>query len=178
MGLRESMDKHSVVVAVLALAILIACVMFIGRGMWGGGRTAGPGDSYYYDLNTETVFVDKSSAWSPIEAPSGPDAKGNPAGVKAVILACGSCGSNYDGMSATQVEEAGAVIAYLQVNPKPSSSEREGGPGGIVPMMMDPLLRAVEGGDWIRGASSAGMNLTTAVRDRCGKKEEIQMCNP
>ena len=38
MGLRESMDKHSVVVAVLALAILIACVMFIGRGMWGGGQ--------------------------------------------------------------------------------------------------------------------------------------------
>ena len=42
--------------------------------------------AWFYDLNTNKLFVDKLDKVPPVEAPSGPLSNGQPAGVKAYVL--------------------------------------------------------------------------------------------
>jgi hypothetical protein len=177
MGLRESINQNSAVVTIITLLILIACVVFIVRGLW-GGRTAKAGDVYYYDLNTGKLFFSAASMEELIEAPSGAGPDGKPAGVRAYIISCGKC-ANYDGMSADEVEQAGGFLAYLHYTPKPPPMAE--GPAGMGPALHglpDAQLRAVAGGSWVSASSPEGDRLIAAVKEHCAGGGDVSICYP
>jgi hypothetical protein len=45
---------------------------------------------WFYDVNTDKLFMAQYSL-QPVAAPSGPDANGNPAGIRADVFSCGDC---------------------------------------------------------------------------------------
>jgi hypothetical protein len=119
LSLREKLNERPALVtsaAVLTLALALGAIWY---------RYAGPvdrpsPDAYYFDLNTERVIVSEV-ANPPIETDSGAH-DGQPAGVEVAIYSCGQCAERYTGMTARQVKQAGARIAYLLKRP-PEHSE-------------------------------------------------------
>ena len=179
MGLRDALNQNSTVVTVIALLVLGVCVLLIGRVIW-GGPASGPGDIYYYDLNTGKVFVGVAQPQEPVDAPSGETPEGKPAGVRATILACGKCRSNFAGMTADEIKQAGAELAYLLINP-PMPTGDPSGPGTADPrmlMMPDPVIRTVDGSDWIRASSAEGLALMSRFKDQCEPGTDVVPCNP
>lgn len=95
----------------VVLALLAACTIMAIRA---GSRPIAnsiPNTAYYYDLNTNALFVGPTYAVPPIDAPSGPAPDGSRAGVRAHLFACGSCASPDD-----------RFVAYL-VRFNPNSAE-------------------------------------------------------
>lgn len=179
MGLRDTLNQNSAVVMVIAVLGIVVCAVLIGRGL-SRGSSAGVGEVHYYDLNTDKIFIGVAQRQEPVEAPSGPTAEGKPAGVRAHIVSCGKCRSNYDGMTAQQIEEAGAYLAYLIINP-PMPTVDSSGANTADPRMLilsDPMVRAVDGGPWMSAGSAKAMALLTQARDRCEAGANLLACHP
>ncbi len=176
MSMRDSINQNSVIVTIVTILVLVGCATFIFRGFW-NERPAKVGDVYYYDLNTQKVFMGAASMEQSVDAPSGPNSKGEPAGVRAYILSCEEC-ANYTGMTTNQVEEAGGYIAYLYYTPKTQkSSEIPHGMGPSMGGIPDPFLRAASGGPWMLSTSPEGLRLIAASQEYCGS-HELSRCSP
>ena len=90
--LRRWINKHSSIVTVISVAVLILALGWIVqevRFRW--NRSAVIPDAWFYDLNTGQLFRAKSNGLPPIAAPSGPLPNGEHAGVRAKVFACGDC---------------------------------------------------------------------------------------
>lgn len=91
----------------LVLLLLAGCTILAIKASSGPVANSIPNTAYYYDLNTNALFVGPTYAVPPIDAPSGAAPDGSPAGVRAHLFACGSCASPDD-----------RFVAYLvRVNP-------------------------------------------------------------
>ena len=114
MGLRDTLNNNSslvTIVSVVVLVVALGIIVWTSKGPSGGGRTV---NVYFYDLNTNKLFTTTNDQLAPIDAPSGPTAAGNKAGVMAYVYACGQCGE-YDGMTVEEVEATGAWISRLEM---------------------------------------------------------------
>jgi hypothetical protein len=182
MKVRDWMNNNSAVVTILAVVILVislGVIIMQTRGR-GAPRTI---DLYFYDLNTNQLFVARSDQIPPIPAPSGP-LRGQPgdlpAGVRAHVFACGDCPSGLRGLTPEQVEQRGAYVAYLDMY----TEEGRRALAGDAPtdMMTDPmeqtLVRRVADRDWQPMYSEVGFRLTeTAVR-ACPEGAPAVACRP
>jgi len=83
---RETVSKQPAVVVVIAVVILGVSVSILLRG----GRAAGSNEAYFYDLGSGALFIGAGTSLPPMVAPSG----GAEAGVRAVVMSCGSCSSD------------------------------------------------------------------------------------
>lgn len=171
MGLRVTLNQNTMIATVFSALVLIVCMFLIARGFL-GSRAAQPGDVYYYDLNTGKVFVAPASRVEPIEAPSGAGPDGKPAGVRAYINSCDTC-PDLNGMDINQIEQTGALLAYLVVSPPLSVEEP-----GAMRLMPEPLIRAVDGGPWVPIGSPEGLAMSKHAKGRCASGSGIQTCHP
>jgi hypothetical protein len=165
MHLREWLNNNSAVATVGAVVLMVIALAFIYFQMLGAPEGRSAYSAYYYDLNTERVLVDTLAA-APIETDSGPH-KGEPAGVRAGIFSCDECASSYAGMTAEQVEQAGATIAYLQKEPPASS--------GSAPEFF--YRRKVDGDRW-QEVSKMGPPRNETIIERCPDGTFPMPCRP
>jgi hypothetical protein len=103
---------------------------------------------WYYDLNTGKLFTAEEGLIPPIDAPSGPLGNGEPAGVKACVLAY-----------VPEPNEAERFIGFLQMTDPNASNESEdsgGIAGGAGRWGRGKLVRRVEDGGWVRADSGEG----------------------
>ena len=91
LGIREWLDKN----ARIAVPILIACILlsFVALIVSSTPDTILQKEishkAWFYDLNTDKLFVDEDTKLPPIPAPSGPLPNGKPAGVRAHVYCRG-----------------------------------------------------------------------------------------
>jgi hypothetical protein len=112
---REWLNKNSAVVTIAAVVLLILSLAFIIMNISGPPR---PRERvipvYFYDLNTNQLFVGQSDQVPPIYAPSQPDKQGIPKGVRAFVYSCGECD-----------DESERFIAYLEMYTPEAKAARE-----------------------------------------------------
>jgi len=79
------MSKKNIIGLTISIILIVLAVIFY-KGLSKSNNR--PGDNelgYYFDLNTRELFVRDGTMRPPIDAPSGADEDGNPAGVRAYI---------------------------------------------------------------------------------------------
>lgn len=84
--MREWLQQHqgmATAIAVVVLVVALALVFLRGGGDVGAGSAA-----YYYDLNTNELFVSRQAGYAPFPTASGPAPDGEPAGVTAMVYGC------------------------------------------------------------------------------------------
>jgi hypothetical protein len=136
-----------------------------------GGRPAGPGQAYYYDLTSGKLFSGPDDAIAPIDAPGGTGK-----GVRAFVYSCEGC--EPDSLVVLKLQamtlEARRVIVTARTDPK----------------MQDALVDAIQHGVrvaapptsgqepvWLRPESSEAAALAKAIASHCGGQTP-QPCLP
>jgi hypothetical protein len=171
-GLRETINKHTALATVIAVVLIVgAIVFFLLRDR--SGATPNPG-VYYYDLGStaanplDRLFPARNLDIPPIDAPSGktqPD--GSPAGVRAMVFACGSCD-----------DAAARYIGYLITTPGKARGQQ--GPPGLPTGPMGPagqVIRSPQSETWVPLTSGEGQAIMEAARTRCGSEQPVD-CLP
>ncbi|MCC6683100.1 MAG: hypothetical protein IT445_19560 [Phycisphaeraceae bacterium] len=165
MGLRETLNNNSSLVTILAVVVLVVALGIIVMTSKGPSGSASVVNVYFFDLNTNKLFITESSNFAPADAPSGPTDKGNKAGVMAYVYVCGECGS-YDGMTADEVAATGAWISRLEMYTPEAikaieDAKTAGGDDAIMfmePEMMDSMLiKRPKDTSWTPMGSNKGM---------------------
>jgi hypothetical protein len=179
MAIRDTLNNNPAITTVGAVVVLVICLGLVVLQLTGGG-SAGGGSDYYYDLNTGKIFV-AEAAQAPIKAPSGPTDNGNPAGVRAIIYACGECGS-YDGMDQQQIAENGGKLAYLVRMQNNQPQQQQGGDNGNQqrppsPMFMQPLVSRPDKIQWVRETSQQAQSIVRS-EPNCPEGQKVRICDP
>jgi hypothetical protein len=132
------MEKKTIGSIILAIVLIVAAIYIYTNF---GGQENRPGDNrlgYYFDTNTKELFVRDGTLRPPIEAPSGPDENGNPAGVRAYVYGKPD-GSKDD-----------VMVAFLEY-------EVEGG----------AMISAPDQLEWYSVISQKGTDIRKACTQRC-----------
>ena len=132
------MNKKSTIGLTISIILLVLAAIFY-KGLSKSNNR--PGDNelgYYFDLNTRALFVRDGTMRPPIDAPSGADEDGNPAGVRAYVY----------GKSTRDVDDI--QIAFLEYEV----------PGGAV--FSDPDVIK-----WVSATSVNGARLRQSCVRRC-----------
>ncbi len=183
-SIRSFLNENSALVTIAAVVLLVLSLAFIVINSKSGGRSSGPIDVWYYDLNTGDLFEGTSDQIPPIEAPSGPlsGQAGVPAGVKAHVFACNDCGDVEDrfiGYLEMYRPEVRDRLLEFRNNPKAMETMS---PEMMPDMMMESgmLVSNVEDQNWVEAMSEMGMNLTTqAIRSHpCPDGKPPHWCAP
>ena len=103
-------------------------------------------DAYYYDLNTQELFVAPMRSGSPIKAPS--DTGGEESGVLAFVFACGDC-----------TNPANRFIGMLQ--------RVETGVLAEAPDIGVPMIRRPDDEQWFEESSNEAAELFNDITERC-----------
>ncbi len=168
MSVREWLNQNPSVTTIGAIVLLGLCLWFIIHQL-----STGPGSelnprAYYYDLNTGELFVDDSSKFPPIEAPSGPDPDGQPAGVRAIVFSCSSCD-----------DEDSLWVGYLEKFANPPTRRESGSAADEAALGATAMLvRAPDGGKWVSDQSMVGAQIMNAVGKKCGEGVKPIQCEP
>lgn len=160
MRVREWMNNNSVVVTILAAVILVAALGLVV--MQFQGPTYVPPNVYYWNLDTNEVFVQRADAVPPIQAPNGGE------GVRAYLFSCGECSPDQ-------------WFGYLQKFDEEGKRLQE--QGEVLLEEEDHLLvRSLEGGDWVPIFSAEGTRIhdviTTRECDGAGDQQYPRECRP
>ncbi len=132
------MSKKNIIGLTISIILLVLAVIFY-KGLSKSNNR--PGDNelgYYFDLNTRELFVRDGTMRPPIDAPSGADEDGKPAGVRAYVY--GKAAGDADDIE----------IAFLEYEI----------PGGA--MISDP-----EAIKWVSATSVNGTRLRQSCVQRC-----------
>ncbi len=132
------MSKKNIIGLTISIILLVLAVIFY-KGLSKSNNR--PGDNelgYYFDLNTRELFVRDGTMRPPIDAPSGADEDGKPAGVRAYVY--GKAAGDADDIE----------IAFLEYEV----------PGGA--MISDP-----EAIKWVSATSVNGTRLRQSCVQRC-----------
>ena len=184
MKVRDWLNNNSAVVTLLAVVVLVISLGVIIMNSTSSQRSRIV-DMYYYDMNTGKLFIGKSDALPPIEAPSGP-INNSPAGVRAYVFACGDCPADIDGASEEELKEMNVFIGWLEKyseQAKAALAKQQEDPAADVDYFM-----AIEQGQhvsapgsnrWVGANSEAGFRLMERISQLCGSTGEIpKPCYP
>ncbi len=106
------MSKKNIIGLTISIILIVLAIIFY-KGLSKSNNR--PGDNelgYYFDLNTRELFVRDGTMRPPIDAPSGADEDGNPAGVRAYVY--GKANGDADDIEIAFLEyevPAGAMIS-------------------------------------------------------------------
>ena len=188
MGVREFLNNNSAVATILAVVLL---VMALGVIIW---QNQGPQprqfEVFYYDLNTQEVFVDDVSRVVPFDRGNGTyefvdGSRGS--AVRAMIYTCGDPEASKEGMTLAEIEAAGGFIAYLE-RFAPQMLERQARIDAGESLLdendedyesgFDSVwVSTPEGQTWVNQNSEAGTQVIQSGLQRCGNATP-KLCRP
>lgn len=143
----RSMLKGPAVVIIAVIVLLASWWLILGRST----RSGSAGSSFFYDLQSNTLFTSDATELPPIVSPTGGEA------VRAIVMSCGDC-----------ADKSTRFIAYLE---KYDDAYKQAVKRGdtIEPQVVNRsrLVRAESAGEW-----APGMPAVNAMREvaaaRCG----------
>ena len=143
------MNKKNIIGLTISIILLVLAAIFY-KGLFKSDNR--PGDNelgYYFDLNTRELFVRDGTMRPPLDAPSGADEQGNPAGVRAYVYGKAN-------------GDAGDIkIAFLEYEV----------PGGA--MVSDPEVIK-----WVSATSVNGARLRQSCVQRCIEQDYTERVYP
>lgn len=143
------MNKKNITGLTISIILLMVAAVFY-KGLFQSNNR--PGDNelgYYFDLNTRELFIRDGTMRPPIEAPSGADEDGKPAGVRAYVY--GKAAGDSDNIK----------IAFLEYEV----------PGGA--MISNPEVIK-----WVSATSLNGARLRQSCVQRCIEQGYIERVYP
>ena len=192
MQMREFLNNNPVIVAIAAIVFLGIALTVVYKQIAGPSQRSGDYQAYYLDRNTGSVFTANANLYSPIEAPSGPLADdGGPAGVRAIVFACGECGNEED-----------RFVAYVEMYPEEIKQQLEdmksqqgqgqgpsgggGGPPQFMQMdmlMMNKFISAWDADNptdfrWVHTNAPEGVEIMKRIREPCEDRARPKPCRP
>lgn len=175
MKIRDTMNNNSAVVTIVAVVILVLSLGFIimNSNKKGPRRVV---ELYYYDMNTGELFVGPSDQYAPIDAPSGPTADGQPAGVRAYVFSCGDCSdksSHYIGYLERYSPEAKERIRRMNENPESLSEEDH-----YYDYDQGRFVMVPDKTSWLEANSEAGIEAASQVTASCPEDSIPRSCYP
>lgn len=187
-SVRAALNNHSSAAAIFAVVLLLIALGVILWSSEGPPRPQLMG--YYYDLNTQRVFVDHAGRTVPFDRGLGnfeyPDGLHGSA-VRATVYTCGAPGDVRPGMTAAELEGVGAFVATLhRLSPDRLVAQRNAEAGedfedhtyGDYTSGSGELVAAADGLMWHSPESEAGRLLLSAHLDHCGPDETLRVCLP
>jgi len=181
---RDWMNKNSGTVTLVAVIFLMLALVAIGRSIGiGPGPTPPEIDGYYYDVDTDKVFISRVNSLPPIVVP-GSAAGAKATGARAFVFACKDCGDEKDryvGWIELYTPEAKAAM---------SAGTTEGGAG--VPLGPASMMGMERGhmiakpdpqrADWKKEfyefMSNEGNRIMQESQARCGEGVIPRNCMP
>jgi hypothetical protein len=143
-----------VLAAVVLLAVIAACAVWVTLRLRSGGAPPVPDKAYYFDLETGELFVDAAGKVVPFKRPSGNDA------VLAHVYSCGDCG-----------KEAERFVGYYEA----LSQEAIANPA--LRYMQASRVVSKDAGEWFpMNSPDAQRVMDVACSD--GTKEALKRCPP
>lgn len=156
LGWRDCLNQFPrLVIAVTVITLLVLVAVFWEIRTSGGGAPVSEGSPYawFYDLNTNNLFRAARNKLGPIEAPSGPLANGEEAGVRAHV---------YSYVMDPNAEEL--FVGFLE-KPDPNTPGKR--PtwrrGDFDKWTRYRVIRRVEDTSWVPAASEAGQAILQSL---------------
>jgi hypothetical protein len=158
MSIRDGIEQNRVVVVLICLAIGAAAVglLFYWSTSTAPKPTPGP-RAYFYDQNTGRLFTAPDHL-GPIPTESGLY-RGEPAGVRAHVFACGTC-----------AEERNRFVGWLS---RPASTDADDDAS-----VNRVLIRRPTDSTWVPSDSPFGERILREVNERCKRDTPVRYCNP
>ena len=175
------MFGSSKIIAAAATLILAGAVLAIVWQVWPRSSPPLPAHDWFYDLNSGQLFAGPIGAIPPIDAPSGPQPDGTPAGVRARVYSCHHC-SPADRTIAwleTYTVEHRDILRGPQNLPKTPAEDKPYIPGPEhLELMAGGGLLVKRPGDkeWIAHNTAEGRSLT--VVPGCPTGQAPEECRP
>ncbi|MDX1681627.1 MAG: hypothetical protein R3336_00775 [Phycisphaeraceae bacterium] len=185
-NIRQWLNKNSALATVAMIAVLALAIGAIAWQMKGPSYAPVSVDTWFYDLKSGEVFVAKSDRTPPIKTDNGPLANGMPAGVRALVFACGSCetGEQFIGWLQMELtdEQAQRLLAKNDDGSGPEGTESSNVDltpedrvfirSGEVPVRPELV------GKWVQKTSVLGTEIMETVLGHCGGASSPQPCKP
>lgn len=153
--LRQWVNEYPRVVVSIAGAsamLLLAIVLWLAVPNKPSPEIVTIEKEWYYDLNTDDLFVADKGLDPPIQAPSGPLPSGKPAGVRAYVLSY-----------ADEPNESKRFIAFLETTAPPDMMakwpKRRGSVSAASQWGKGRLIRRIDDKVWIPADSALGQRL-------------------
>jgi hypothetical protein len=154
-------------VSLLVLLVIVTWLLLPGKNI----EVEQHEQEWFYDLNTGKLFTARSGQIPPIKAPSGPLPNGQPAGVRACVLAY-----------ADDPNDAERFIGFLETTDPTRQSDgaraAETNAGGIETWGKGKLIRRVEDKQWVPADSSEGQAILTEAFMPNENGERPHYCRP
>jgi hypothetical protein len=183
MPLRRTLNDHPIATTTGATIIIIGCAGGVGW-WWLAGPAPDSDQAYYYDMQTHKVFVAEAinhharvpeefaaEATNPqARAPTQQASADAAQRVHAIIYDCGTCG-DYAGMTAEQIAQAGAKLAYLMRYTEP--------PGSVPPEVEQVPREVTRPGEenWVAIETGEGWQVMDN-RPACEGDAQLRRCEP
>jgi hypothetical protein len=175
--MREWLQQNQGMATAIAVVILVVALALVF--LRGGGEVAGAG-TYYYDLNTNQLFVSREARYAPFDTPSGPTPDGQPAGVEAMVYGCdqADCAEPAVEHVAYVVKHTPRGLQLIEEIAALAPDEHDRRLQLDMELMTQKLARRLNDTEWV---SAGDPRITGVVREirhqRCGGRQPV-LCNP
>jgi len=151
LAIRQLVNNNpKVIIAVTAVCFFVMLII-VARMLIPAGQpeVETPRKTWFYDLNTNKLFLAKYNATAPVKAPSGPLPDGAKAGVKAHILAY-----------VAEPNESDLVIAFLEKpDPAVATASEQINARKPAALVKGVLIRTVDDPNWVPADGSRGRQI-------------------
>ncbi|MEM1354185.1 MAG: hypothetical protein AAGC44_07705 [Planctomycetota bacterium] len=163
MSLREKLNNNPAVATGGAAVVLVICLLIIWCTFSGGG--SGSYEFVYYNSETKTIELIRSSGGNPIVTPL----EGTQT-FQAILVTCSECKEVKEGDTVESLKEKDMYIWYLMRDGDADSAAAE--------QFMDTMeIRLIDGTDWVNLSTAKGDKLmSSAYNSICGSGVVPQRC--
>jgi hypothetical protein len=185
--LRQWINKNSAAVTAITLVCIVGALLTITQQFKGPARFMPPMSGYFYDLETDQIFVAPLNEVPPINVPG--ELPGTPPhGVRAYVFACGDCNNPANRFLAwveTYTPEAKSRL--LNSFDRPPEERGPRGfpePDGRRFIGRGHLIAAPDPNNpdwkkhWVPFRSDEGTELLSRAQQRCNPQQATNICSP
>lgn len=186
MNVREFINNNSAAATIVAVVLLLIA---LGVIIWQNkGIPSRDFQSFYFDLNTQELFVDDSTRVAPFDRGTGAfeyfDGSHGSA-VRAIVFTCNDPADIHGGMTLQELEAAGGYIAYLERQSPGLMAVQTKIEAGEPLTEADhnaqydgTIIAAIDGQAWFNLESEPGARLIGEAVSRCGAGQQALVCQP
>jgi hypothetical protein len=183
---RDWVNKNSGLTTIVAIAGLALALIAIAFQLHRPTPVFKMGNAYFYDMDTDKVFVSSAGDIPPINVPGSTGAK--PMGARAMVFACHDCKDEKDrfvGWVEVYTPETKAKLEDVSHQSRGAASPitpqrmmmMGGGDGGHLLAKPDPANPQWKNG-FVDFTADEGSKVMLDAQQRCGEGTVPQMCQP